>query len=405
MKINEYEISEETYIKAQILTRGVCFSDDAIKVAIKENAKGQNLVYNMPINATNSRPQELIVTNVKDGYNTVVSCVAPHADCSPINIDINSEGKLIAIDEGVIIENVEIHFVEEPRYYKKKLHNGEYVKKYVSACGLDELNILPWKGCAISKGCRFCGVNNFTKKDEISAFTFFRDRTFWKQYKEEYLTNLKEAIVLAQEDTCYNEHMHVILIAGNLSDDQLDLEANIFSDIAREVAPILTEKASEGIVLVITPPKNIALISKLKESDVSKVVFNMEAINKEYYTKYCPGKAALGYDFFVERLEEAVRVFGKGNAWSNLVFGLEPKEQTLELCEQFAKKGIVISANILHLDKGNSLDCKVPSAYDAVDFFYRLEQINNSYGYLPYYCAKALRTSLSNEAHDQRIRR
>ena len=58
----------------------------------------------------------------------------------------------------------------------------------------------------------------------------------------------------------------------------------------------------------------------------------------------------------------------------------------------------------MHLDKGNLLDCSVPSANDVVDFFYRLEVLNNQEGFIPFYCAKALRTSLSNEAHDMRIK-
>ena len=119
---------------------------------------------------------------------------------------------------------------------------------------------------------------------------------------------------------------------------------------------------------------------------------------------YCPGKADLGYQFFVDRLKYAIEIFGKGNVWTNLVFGLENIEDTLEKCVGLVKNGVVISANVLHLDKGNLLDCSVPSANDVVDFFYRLEVLNNQEGFIPFYCAKALRTSLSNEAHDMRIK-
>ena len=76
----------------------------------------------------------------------------------------------------------------------------------------------------------------------------------------------------------------------------------------------------------------------------------------------------------------------------------------MEKCECLAKEGIVISANVLHLDKGNTLDCNVPTTNDVVDFFYKLEQINAREGFVPFYCSKALRTSLSNEAHDLRIK-
>ena len=86
------------------------------------------------------------------------------------------------------------------------------------------------------------------------------------------------------------------------------------------------------------------------------------------------------------------------------MFGIENIEDTLEKCAGLIREGVVISANVLHLDKGNSLDCNVPSTEDVVDFFYRLEVLNNQKRFKPFYCAKALRTSLSNEAHDIRIK-
>ena len=145
-------------------------------------------------------------------------------------------------------------------------------------------------------------------------------------------------------------------------------------------------------------------IDELKKAGIEKVVFNLEAITECGFEKYCPGKAELGYQFFIDRLRYAIDVFGKGNVWTNLVFGLETVEETLKKCAELTSDGVVISANVLHLDKGNSLDCDVPSTKDVIDFFYRLEILNNQEGFVPFYCAKALRTSLSNEAHAMRIK-
>ena len=401
---DKYNIEKETYLKALILSRGIAFSEKALKVSVLEKAKGQNLVYNMPLNATNSRPQELIITNANDSYSVVVSCVASNPTSTPVLLDVDEEGRLVALVDDKKINNIEIHFVEEPEYYSMNLSNGESVKKYVSACGLDELNIIPWKGCAISKGCRFCGINNFVNPDELSAHRISRDNNEWYQVCEEYLDNLEEAILIAKKSECYKEHAHVILIAGNLDNNNLDFESELFSSIARRVSPLVKDVSEEGIVVVITPPKNMKCIDELKNAGVEKVVFNLEAITECGFEKYCPGKADLGYQFFVDRLKYAIDVFGKGNVWTNLVFGLEMVEETLKKCAELTADGVVISANVLHLDKGNSLDCDVPSTKDVIDFFYELEILNNQEGFVPFYCAKALRTSLSNEAHDMRIK-
>ena len=401
---DKYNVEEETYLKALILSRGIVFSEKALKVSILEKAKGQNLVYNMPLNATNSRPQELIIKNVGDSYSVVVSCVASNPTSNPVTLDADEEGHLVAFIDGEKVDNIEIHFVEEPEYYSMKLSNGEPVKKYVSACGLDELNIIPWKGCAISRGCRFCGINNFVKLDELSAHRISKDNNEWKHVSEEYLDNLEEAILIAKKAECYKEHAHVILIAGNLDNNNLDFESEVFSSIAKRVSPLVNDITEEGVVVVITPPNNMKYIDKLKNAGVKKVVFNLEAITECGFEKYCPGKTDLGYQFFIDRLKYATDVFGRGNVWTNLVFGLETVEETLEKCAGLIADGIVISANVLHLDKGNSLDCDVPSTKDVIDLFYRLEVLNNQEGFVPFYCAKALRTSLSNEAHAMRIK-
>ena len=83
--IDKYKIEEETYLKAMVLSRGIEFSEKSIQVSVSERAKGQNLVYNMPLNATNSRPQELIIKNTKDAYTVVVSCVASNPTSTPID--------------------------------------------------------------------------------------------------------------------------------------------------------------------------------------------------------------------------------------------------------------------------------------------------------------------------------
>lgn len=401
---DKYKIEEETYLKAMVLSRGIEFSEKSIQVSVSERAKGQNLVYNMPLNATNSRPQELIITNTKDAYTVVVSCVASNPTSTPIYLDVDGVGNLIALVDDKKIENVEIHFVEEPDYYTKTISNGEIVKKYVSACGLDEMNIIPWKGCAISKGCRFCGINNFVKKEDLSAYKISKDNNEWYRVCEQYLNNLEEAVLIAKKADCYKEHAHVILIAGNLDNTNLDFESKIFAEITKRITPLVSDISEEGVVVVISPPYNMKLIDELKKAGVGKVVFNLEAITEAGFEMYCPGKADLGYQFFIDRLKYAIEIFGKGNVWTNLVFGLESVEDTLEKCMGLVKDGVVISANVLHLDKGNSIDCGVPSTNDVVDFFYRLEVLNKQEGFIPFYCAKALRTSLSNEAHDMRIK-
>ena len=400
-------LKDETNIKAEILTRGVVFSAGAIQKSLKDNAKGQNMVYNAPLNGEVNRPQELFLTNADDGYTTVVSCVSPHGQILPVTVDIDMNGGLIClIDKMTISDAVNISFVPQPDYYYYRLSSDEHAKKYVSACGYDELNIIPWKGCSISKTCKFCGVNNIANQNEIEGLEAGRlssHDTQWDEQKKEYLKNLYESITVALNDPCYAEHMHVILISGNLSDEMLDKQAVIYSDIAKYIKPLIKEKSTEGLIAVISPPKTLSKINLLKESGVDIVVYNLEVGNEPYFTKYCPGKSILGRDFFIDRLKYSVDIFGKGKVWTNFVLGLEPIDQLLTVCLDLAKNGIVSSANVLHLDEGNQLDCSAPTKDTVIKFFYELSLINKKFGFNSFYCSKALRTSLSNEMSDGRF--
>jgi hypothetical protein len=398
-------LSPETDLKAEILTRGVVFIPAAIDRAARMGAKGQNLVYNAPKGFARERPQELFLEG-EDGYRTVVSCVSAHGKREPVTVDVATSGELLCrIGERAASDRVKVSFVKQPEYYAQRLASGDLAQKYISACGYDELNIIPWKGCLISSVCRFCGVNSVAVKNPSDALhpAHLRPGALgWEAARASYLGNLSESIDLALQAECYSEHMHVILISGNLPDDQLDEQADIYCDIAAHIKDQVAPKSTEGIVAVITPPHDLGRLDKLKQAGVAIVVFNLEVGNDPWFSKYCPGKSALGRDFFIDRLKHAATVFGRGKSWTNFVLGLEPVDELLALCEELAGHGIVSSANVLHVDEGSRLDCDPPTKETVIRFFHGLAQINHRNGFQAFYCAKALRTSLSNEFQDGR---
>ena len=104
---NKYITQNETYLKGMILTNGIIFTQNALNVALIEKAKIQNQVYNMPINSEANRPQELIITNRKDNYSTVVSCVSPVDESKAVIIDADYSGELLAIVNKKILDDVE----------------------------------------------------------------------------------------------------------------------------------------------------------------------------------------------------------------------------------------------------------------------------------------------------------
>jgi hypothetical protein len=197
--------------------------------------------------------------------------------------------------------------------------------------------------------------------------------------------------------------LHLILISGNLADHQLNDQAQIYSDIAKVLSKKYGDRFAEGIVAVTAPPKTFDLLHVMKDSGISIVAFNLEAFSPVSFALHCKGKDKVGRDVYFNSLVEAAKVFGTGKAWSNFVLGLEPISDLLEGCELLAKLGITPGANVYHRDHGASLRGDVPEFDLVVRFYKQLATIYDKHEMQPFYCEKALRTSLANEAFDGRF--
>lgn len=391
----------ESSLKMEILSRGVKFNKSAIELGILNNAKMQNLCYNAPQNVDFSFPSELEIIG-QDDYATVVSCVAPTGNGAPVVITAEN-GQLITVIDGEHIEYVHVHFVPQPSYYSKRTKLGWPVQNLISACGADELNIIPWRGCSLPKSCKFCGINKVVSMSSsiLPASSMIRSREKWNEIRKDYLEELEYALELAISDSCYENHFHPILISGNLED--LDLQAEIYCEISAVINKLLPTHKFDHLVAVMTPPKDLKLIKELANSGIDVLVFNQEIANEYLFSNICPGKAELGANYFFERLIAAIETFGTGRVWSNFVFGLEPQESLLAYCEWLASFGIVPGANVYHRDLGSNLNHKVPTAFEIASFYISLCKIYVKYNIKPFYCSRALRTSLANEAYEGRL--
>jgi hypothetical protein len=421
----------ESLVKAYILTHGVRFTSDALRHANAIGAKRQNVVYNLPAtggvsvesnksqrlsSAADSeelaRPQELFLVG-DDGYKVCVSAVAPvlNRECAVVSF----RDGLIAIETpshpelGKVVASVE--FVPQPAYYALKTSRGRAVTRWVSACGYDEMNVWPWHDCAIGKTCTFCGINSVQKKagrniDTIHALEWRQSGdaiSQWSQVRDGVLAELMEAVELSIDDDCYREECHLILISGNLADHQLDAQALIYAELANAITSRYPGRFAEGAVAVTAPPRDLRLLTHMRDNGIEVGVFNLEAFSPDAFAEHCPGKAAIGRDHYLDTLTAGVDVFGWGRSWCNFVLGLEPIETLLEGCEQLAAAGVTPGANVLHLDHGATLRCDPPTINEVVFFFNSLAEICRKHGHRPYYCERALRTSLANEAFAGRL--
>jgi hypothetical protein len=406
-------MKSETLAKAYVLTHGVTFSSTAIRHAQEVGAKGQNLVYNAPAAIDSEfRPQELLFVG-DDGYSVCVSAVARVPGRQAAEIDL-VDGVLSITTPGIEIPNLDeicISYVPEPSYYKSTTTTGRPLTRVVSACGTDELNVWPWHDCAIGRTCTFCGINKVQglvgwETDPIHSLKWRAEpsvATSWAAMKEQTIEEVVEAVRVACDDPCYDEHLHLIMISGNLANHQLDDQARIYADIAQALRRHFSHRFTDGIIAVTAPPLDFSLLELMKDSGIDTIVLNLEAYTPEAFQRHCPGKASIGRDHYIHALERSVEVFGRGHSWCNFVLGLEATSALLDGCERLAELGISPGANVLHVDHGASIDLHAPSYGDVIGFYGRLAEICRRHDHRPYYCSKALRTSLANEAFDGRL--
>lgn len=411
-------MTAESLAKAYVLTNGVTFTREALCHAESVNAKRQNMVYNRPVDQhaseTNNyaRPQELFITG-HDGYKVCVSAVSPvpERDCAVVEYENHSLVIKTPSHPEIGHSVSAVEYVPQPSYYSHKTSSGRSVTRWVSACGYDEMNVWPWHDCAIGRTCTFCGINAVQREagrnlDRMHAMELRRRQDAedtWAALRTQVTSEIAEAVDLSIDDACYADEIHLILISGNLANNQLDLQAIIYADIAEEIMKRHKGRFAEDVVAVTAPPSCLDLLVKMRDSGISVGVFNLEAFSPDAFARYCPGKHLIGREHYLQTLRSAVDVFGAGKSWCNFVLGLESPEELLAGCEALACEKIVPGANVLHLDHGASLRKLPPSFEEVLTFYSRLSDIYRRYDLKPYYCQLALRTSLANEAYAGRF--
>jgi hypothetical protein len=384
---------------------GATLTPAALEYGKITGAKGLQRVYNAPANAPRDAPQELILTD-PDGYSTCVAVVAPVPGRKSIIVDVTRQRLILRLPDGSDSRGVAVDYVSRPRYYATRLPSGQPITRVASACGMNELNIWPWHNCAISRLCRFCGINSIFRSagaaDLLTAEMVGDDHdgSF-----AAWLVDLTTAVKAAVTDPIYENALYPMIISGNLSDHLLNRQAELYTVIAGEVTPLVADLAGpEGLVATTAPPNDLGLLATQRDAGIQTMAINLEAYTPEIFEIECPGKHRIGRDRYLTALFTSAEVFGAGNAWTNFVLGLEPVESLLAGCRILAANGVTPGASVLHFDEGAAIRDKVPPTYDdVVSFYNELAVLYHEYGLRPFFDSRALRSSLANEAYEGRL--
>lgn len=301
-----------------------------------------------------------------------------------------------------------------PRYeiLEKKIDeciNGinSTVGDYIDVVGIDRLSILFFEGCYnwnCGKACKFCDLHPKQKTEQIIKPTVNNLRKYhnnvdvwWDNSKKSYLKGIKYSITQLLDHQSF-PHKHLFFMAGNLPTAK-DVW-NVAEDTLQSMASYLDLNEFDSY-LNIAPHDTLERLKRIKKLGIRQVQYNLEIANKELFEDICPGK--MKYDLFVDKLIEAVSVFGFGNVRSNFVFGLQDKDQMLVEIKRLADKGIVADYSIFQPKNNTPLQHKSsPDFEDVLDFSNQLVDIYLKYHFKPIFCSLSSRSSIINELYEDR---
>ncbi len=320
-------------------------------------------------------PQEIIlVPEAKE--EVAFHCTVRRNDQSP--------WKLLFRDSGYFLEKDNVSFSvgvpPKPPFYDVTLMIGTnqiHVSNYVQKLGQDLLAIVIFNSCEYysrNVQCAFCEI----------AETYKENR---------HLPRPKKNITETAYAICYAlSHDHslkgLLINGGNLSksNDHTYLEIiRLLDEIKKIGGESLLKDLDIGTIVM--APQNFQLLSEIRQAGVTEIYLNLEFWQEEKFLTFTPGKAGYGRERFFEILQEAVKVFGRGSVYSNLIYGVQSISLTppyqydpdmeerilLEGLDALASIDVVLTNTIYHSSGKNKLG---PISIDADS----LSQYHLAYG-------------------------
>lgn len=131
------------------------------------------------------------------------------------------------------------------------------------------------------------------------------------------------------------EPWHTLNFSGGTYRDP-DTMVKYWCDLAKKIRTF----SDCPIAVEFAPPKDLGLLTELKESGVSAAIMNIEIVDPELRRKICPGKSGISIGHYHKALKKGVEVFGYGQVSSVMIGGLQPWDDILSECEYLCSIGV-----------------------------------------------------------------
>ena len=283
------------------------------------------------------------------------TCVnTPHkidfSEFSPFALKVSEHGYYLSFYDKWL-DDVSVELYSSSIYNQRTASGRELSDIFYLAT--DRIRIRIQGGCDLKTrdiGCNFCNV----PKGSI------------KYDEKEIIDNLR----VIEENIDFRHYM----IGGGS-----DLTDGSWKKIMN-IATAIKESSGKEITLMCIAPKDKSTMVELKKAGIDDVSFNLEICNDELAKKLMPYKGMPRKEY-LQRLVNAVNVWGKFNVRSMLLVGLEPQEELYRTVEILCQNGIQPVLSVFRPLEGSGLANAVPlDSTTLYDIYLKALEICQNYG-------------------------
>lgn len=303
------DLENNIHLKSRLLSEGcgVCDSINSLNTIQRKKIH----LYAHSIHRTNQEVPDDFLLGESDS-----ACIVR------VRLNPSSPFKIVKDDRGYFIldsqnaTSIPIRFV--PKFdSEEKLEDSTSVGTVCSFLGTDLIGITPSNHCFYVKDkqvCKFCEIwENYNEHI-----------TYKKPLKKPEI--IKQAVCIALER---NPHLqHLAITSGNVK--SYDYTTQFFCAIGEALKTLPVFNQLKHTLATLMPPTDFELIKNLKAAGFNKVYYPLEVYDQQHFKIVCPGKNSFGYEKMLDALSYALDVFGEGNVYTNLVYGVQSLNCNLE---------------------------------------------------------------------------
>jgi len=248
---------------------------------------------------------------------------------------------------------VEVSCKPVPSYFTEMLSSGRYVTEVIMTHA-DRIRISPIQGCR--NRCQFCDMGTASS------------------YRKAEINEILEALEIALNDSNL-EPKHLLISGGTPKEDDEKYLDTVYEEVIK--------KCPLPVDVMMAPREDDSILEQLREWGCRGLSINMEINDEELAKKIMPEKFRFGKSRYLQFIEKAVKIFGKGAVRSCVILGLEDAESTLEGIRNLARIGCDPVLSTFKPLQGTLLEDRLPPAPSfQMPVYEEAEKIVREYGVL-----------------------